>query len=355
MGGAGRSRARRWVLGLLTCGGIALMGIGGYAAWRYDQMVTRWNEPLPRAVEVPWQPAASPPPVGAAEATSPGEPFTVALLGIDSRGERRSRADTVMVAAINPRTRRACVVSIPRDTYVHIPGRGPDKLNHAMAYGGPMLVKSTLERLLLLPIHHYVVVDFAGFRRLVDELGGIEVNVAKRMTYRDPADGTTIDLYPGRQVLNGAQALGYVRYRLSDVGPSDSDFARMRRQQEVLRALADKAKDLRTWLHLFAVLDILRDHVRTDLSKAQVLRLAPAFIGGVSAETLEFETLHGEDRLVRTSRGRRVWYTFVSERTRRAAAAQLRAVLEGDAHLGERGKTQGEPERHSRSRPRAEG
>ncbi|GAB6933437.1 LCP family protein [Calditerricola satsumensis] len=355
MRGAGRSRARQWVLELLVCGGIALLGIGGYAAWRYDQMGARGNEPQPRAVEVPWQATVSPPPVGAAEATSPGEPFTVAVLGIDSRGERRSRADTVMVAAINPRTRRAYVVSIPRDTYVHIPGRGPDKLNHAMAYGGPVLVKATLERLLVLPIHHYVVVDFAGFRRLVDELGGVEVNVAKPMKYHDPADGTTIDLYPGRQVLNGDQALGYVRYRLSDVGRSDSDFERIRRQQEVLRALADKANDLRTWLHLFAVLNILRDHVHTDLTTAQVFRLARAFAGGVSEKSLQLDTLRGEDRLVRTSRGRRVWYTFVSERTRRAAAAQLRAVLEGEAHQGEPRKTEGEPERQSRSRARAEG
>lgn len=343
MRGTGRSLARRWVWALLGCLGMALFGIGTYAAWQYERMWTRWNGPLPQVPEVPRVPAASPTPAGAAVAKAPGDPFTVAVLGIDSRGERRARADTVMVAAVNPRTKRVCFVSIPRDTYVYIPGRGPDKLNHAMAYGGPALMKATLERLLALPIHHYVVLDFAGFTRLVDELGGIEVNVAKRMKYRDPADGTTIDLYPGRQVLNGAQALGYARYRLSDIGPSDSDVERMRRQQEVLRALADKTNDLRTWLHLFAVLDILGDHVRTDLSKAQVLRLAGAFAGGVSDDFLILETLRGEDRLVRGSRGRRVWYTFVPERERQAAAAQLRAVLNEAAQQGKRSERKGVP------------
>ena len=99
-----------------------------------------------------------------------------------------------------------------------IPGRGYNRINTAYAFGGPELARRTLEMWLGIDIDYYVVVDFAGFEHVVDTLGGVEIDVEKRMRYQDRAQGLYIDLRPGRQVLDGRQALHYIRYRADGLG-----------------------------------------------------------------------------------------------------------------------------------------
>ncbi|NLZ38105.1 MAG: LCP family protein, partial [Firmicutes bacterium] len=159
----------------------------------------------------------------------PGKDITnIMVLGVDQRGSEAARADTIIIISMNNDTGEVAMISIPRDSRVEIPGRGLDKINHAMAYGGINLMRATVEKLLGVPIHHYVYTNFAGFENIIDSIGGVNLNVERTIT----AGGIT--LQPGSQTLSGKEALAYVRFRKD----SEGDFGRMRRQQQFLKAIA---------------------------------------------------------------------------------------------------------------------
>lgn len=219
------------------------------------------------------------------------EPISLVLIGTDGRANLGlSNTDVIIVAALNPQTKSVTMMPIPRDTGVKIPGySGYHKINSVFARGesarrsaernnrpvketGPSLLKKTIEEALGIPIHHYVLTDFEGFQKVVDEVGGVEVEVDKSMRYHDPTDGTRIHLDPGRQVLNGEQALGFVRHRLDNRGSRyySSDFDRGVRQQMVIKSLVDKMKSFTGIASFFNVLDVAGEHIRTDLSKEQI-------------------------------------------------------------------------------------
>ncbi|WP_028987791.1 LCP family protein [Thermicanus aegyptius] len=245
-----------------------------------------------------------PPPIGVGNAVKKGEersrklrPFTLLILGIDSRGEAKARSDTMMIAAINPILHKVTLLSIPRDTRIKTIKYGHEKINHTMFLGGVPLVEDTLESFLGISIDRYITIDFEGFRRLIDALGGIEVDVKKRMKYRDPSDGTDINLKPGKQRLNGKEALDYARYRKSDIGRDDSDFERIARQQQVMRALLKKAEKNLTLFNLSDLMDILGDHVKTDLTQEELERLAHDYQENKIIK-LENITLSGKDRFL---------------------------------------------------------
>jgi LCP family protein required for cell wall assembly len=142
------------------------------------------------------------------------------------------RSDVIMVATIADDGKTASVISIPRDSWVDIPGHGTNKINAAFSFGGPPLAIQTIEQLTRVRIDHFAVIDFAGFQQMTDAAGGIDVNVGQA-TERD---GVVVPAGP--QHLTGAQALVYVRERKSLPG---GDFDRVRREQNALRALVSKA------------------------------------------------------------------------------------------------------------------
>jgi len=187
------------------------------------------------------------------------------LLGIDRREEEASRADTIMVAFIDVDEGKLSILSIPRDTYVEVPGYGYTKINHAHAYGGPELVAETVSEFLGVPVNKYVEVDFEGFKDLVDILGGVKIDVEKRMYYS--AEG--IDLQPGEQVLDGEKALQYVRYR-----GREGDIGRIERQQKFLRAVADQAVSIGTIFKLPSLISEIRESTNTNLTLREMLALA---------------------------------------------------------------------------------
>ena len=157
----------------------------------------------------------------------------VLVLGSDNTmGVHRS--DTIMVLHIDPHIPRIFVLSIPRDTLVVIPGTGYDKINHAFAYGGPELSQKTAAAFLGVEIPYYVHIQVKRLERVIDRMGGITIDVEKRLFYTDLAGGLRVDLQPGVQQLNGEQALGYLRFRMDREG----DFGRIKRQQNFLTALA---------------------------------------------------------------------------------------------------------------------
>ena len=199
---------------------------------------------------------------------------TVMIMGVDERADDVGRSDTLMIATLDPHTDHAALLSIPRDTRVKIKGRGYDKINAAYAYGGERLAETTVETFLGIDIDHYIIVNTNSFVRLVDAIGGIDINVEKRMYYEDPWDdngGLVIDIYPGIQHMDGEKAVTYVRYR-----DEEGDIGRVRRQQEFMAACMDKLTSPSIIPKIPAIISELMDAVKTDLSFRQILGLAGA-------------------------------------------------------------------------------
>ncbi|RAL25980.1 LCP family protein [Thermoflavimicrobium daqui] len=173
------------------------------------------------------------------------EPFTMLLLGTDQRGAKSTnwRPDVMMVVAINPKTKSAKVLSIPRDTYVPIANTDEKAKINAAAYYGKLKnvdmvqnVRKTIENWLNIPIDYYARINFQGFTDIVDTLGGVDVTVQREFK-QQMIGGQMAHFKPGKSHLNGAQALAYVRMRKQD---PLGDKGRNMRQQEVIHQLMDK-------------------------------------------------------------------------------------------------------------------
>ncbi len=242
-------------------------------------------------------------------AASASEAVTILLMGVDARpGEAIDigvRPDSLMVLRLNPDTGSCRILSIPRDTRTELPGYGLTKVNHALAVGGIPYQKQVVELLLGIPIDHYVLVDFAGFETLVDAVGGITIDVPEGFV---AADGTVF--VAGRQAMTGKQALAYARYR----GGPDGDFGRIQRQQEVLRALIRRASGLNLVRSINDLLPAVRQHVRTDLSAAEIAGFALTYRDTCTADRLDVFRLEGygatfDDPLLNLP----LWYLVVDE------------------------------------------
>ncbi|MBI4185784.1 LCP family protein [Candidatus Berkelbacteria bacterium] len=210
--------------------------------------------------------------------------INVLLIGIGGSGHKGGTlADTIMVASLDPQNHKLALLSIPRDLRVPIAGGGTGKINAAHSYGetrregtGPQVLKDTVHGLLDLPIHYIVRVDFQGFVKLVDTIGGVTIDVPTPLN--DPLfPDTKLEGYDplyipaGRQHMSGTLALKYVRSR-----ETTSDFARAGRQQQLLLGVKDSALSLGVLSNpkkLTDLISILGTHVRTDLSLKDMQRL----------------------------------------------------------------------------------
>ncbi len=204
------------------------------------------------------------------------ERTNILILGADVEYSRRgrvlpTRSDTILVASLDPVQKRVNVLSVPRDTRVHIPGRhGYDKINAALAYGGPMLTAQTVSDFLQVPIHHWVMVKLDGVENLVDALGGVEIDVERNMSYYDRSAGLRISLKKGPQVLDGAKAHQYIRFRHDAYG----DIGRVQRQQRFMQALSQKLLDPMTLTRMPQLIEVAKANVETSMSTAQMLQYA---------------------------------------------------------------------------------
>jgi LCP family protein required for cell wall assembly len=219
--------------------------------------------------------------------------LTILVVGADENRDHRkrvvdtmARTDTILVAQVDFVNQRINALSIPRDTLVRIPRHGWGKINSAHALGGPRLLVETVSNLLgNLQIDHVVIVSYKAFEEAIDALGGVTIEVEKRMRYHDNWGDLHVDLQPGVQHLNGKQALGYVRYR-----HSDSDFHRIERQQKFMRAVKARLKDPSVWMRAPQVLAAGLRHTRTTMEFEQLLALA-LFARQLSDEQIRTETL----------------------------------------------------------------
>lgn len=203
------------------------------------------------------------------------ERVNILLLGGDSRGMGKNeipRSDSLMIASLDPVTKKSYLFSILRDTYVDIPGEGSDRINTAIARGGPELAMKTVSNFMGIPIQYYVYTDFKGFIALVDALGGIDLDVEKDMYYTDSADGNQYDinLKKGYQHLDGDTALQYVRFRHD----ASSDFTRTERQRKFMQALAEKLQSTTSILKLPSILSSIDPYIETNLNVNQMIKLA---------------------------------------------------------------------------------
>jgi len=197
------------------------------------------------------------------------EPFTVLLLGIDTGDLGRTdqgRSDALMVATVNPKDGQTTIVSIPRDTYVEIVGHGTDdKINHAYAFGGAAMSMDTVQKYLDIPVDHYVAMNMAGIKELVDAVGGVDVNNDLKFS----KDDHTFDI--GKIHLDGDEALAFTRMRYDD--PS-GDYGRQGRQRNVVAAVAQKALSLQGVTQYQEVLNAIEGNMKTDMDFNTMQKIA---------------------------------------------------------------------------------
>jgi LCP family protein required for cell wall assembly len=254
------ARRRRYLLRTLAILAVlvaVLASAGLVYGYRYaDRLVRKGKRPVANLT-----------PVGS------GQPMNILLVGSDSRTglTRRQlgriqtvkvpgrRTDTIMVLHVSPRRDKAVMVSLPRDLRTTVDGR-TSKINAAFAVGGPGLLVRTVEQTTGLPINHYAEIDFAGFLKVVDALGGI--TLCNRSGHRLDDPYANLHMGPGCKDMRGIQALAFVRAR-----HVDSDFGRIGRQQEFMRAVVAKLESRGSLVNLpklMGIADVATDHIRTD-------------------------------------------------------------------------------------------
>ncbi|MFF7955461.1 LCP family glycopolymer transferase [Staphylococcus saprophyticus] len=198
-----------------------------------------------------------------------GDPFTIALFGVDSNAERNAngggqRSDTIMVLSVNPEKKTTEIVSIPRDTQADIVGKGTtEKINHAYAYGGPDMAVKSLEKLLNVPIDHYATIDMDGMQDMIDTVGGITVTSNATFSY----DGYQFT-EGERSKMDGKEAMAFIRSRKED--GAGGDFGRQERQQLVIQGLANKLTSVSSITHFNSLMNHVEDNVKTDLSVGEL-------------------------------------------------------------------------------------
>lgn len=202
------------------------------------------------------------------------DPFYMLLLGTDGRpGEETYRSDTIVLTRIDPQRKQVTLISIPRDTRVTLSDGSTQKINAAHAIGGPDDVVKAVNELCGVEISHYAEVSFNGMKQLVDAIGGVEVDVPDRID--DPKAGKNVVIEPGKQVLNGKEALAFCRSRAF----ADGDYTRMRHQRIFIAALAKTILEKTDATNILPTIESLSDMVVTDMSMQDIAALANTMRG----------------------------------------------------------------------------
>lgn len=199
--------------------------------------------------------------------------MNILLIGSDKRAtwKQAGRSDSTMIATIDNKNKQLKLTSLMRDMYVDIPGHGKSKFNAAYSLGGVELLYETIAQNFNIKLDGYVLVDFEAFKSLIDEVGGVEVNLnQEEYTYLTTAyhRSSVLDVKPGLQTMNGEQALAYTRIR--QVG--NNDFERTQRQRNVMLSLFAKAKAM-PFTKLFDLGKTVLPYVTTDFSNDEIFRM----------------------------------------------------------------------------------
>jgi LCP family protein required for cell wall assembly len=274
-----RRTARRvtfWIGLIILTLLLLVVGWGAFGYFKFRGGVQDANERLPDRAR-------------AALAPAPGSllttPSNTLLIGVDSGGARgeNGRADALVVVRTDPDRHRIAYLSIPRDLRVDLGEYGTDKINAAYAFGGAALTVEAVQALTGLPINHVAVVDFDSFPALIDELGGVTIDVPKTIVsnrfdcpYDSRAECERWEGWrfeKGERTMDGRRALIYARIRENRLDESENDLTRGGRQQQVIQAIGDEVVSAGGFLRLPFIGDDVVRPVATDLSATQLLEL----------------------------------------------------------------------------------
>jgi LCP family protein required for cell wall assembly len=196
----------------------------------------------------------------------------ILVMGIDARDTKtNTRSDTMILFTIDPEEKRVSMLSIPRDTRIETKPGHYDRINSVNYTDGPEAACAAVEKLFKTPVSKYAVVNFAGFVKAVDLLGGVDITVPQSMYhYDDQYPNLTIDLKAGAQHLDGAKALAFARYR----GGPTADIGRTANQQALLKALLDTLISTKTITKIPSLVEEIHASVNTNLTTREMLALA---------------------------------------------------------------------------------
>jgi LCP family protein required for cell wall assembly len=218
----------------------------------------------------PDKPAPEDPPKASTES------LDVLVLGVDRRPDdpegSRTHSDTMMLVKVTPQTGSVELLSVPRDLLVEVVPGVEDRINNAYAYGGIEQAKSVMENLTGIPIDRYAIVDFEGFKEVIDALGGITLEVEQPI--RVGIEGHRVYIPTGTQELDGLEALAFARYRGTPCG----DLDRIERQQQLVSALRAQALEWNTITQLPKIVKIMNERIDTDLGIFQAISLGRTLI-----------------------------------------------------------------------------
>lgn len=305
---------RRFRLGFLA---VLLLLTLGAIWWLFNSPPS--PSPSPEKATPQSSPTSQQPPTDILRPRKPlsplNRPVSLLLIGVDTRKGDKGRADALMVLTIHPDRQTVKILNIPRDTRAQLllgGGRTTiDKINHSYALGnGVVATVRTVEHFLDIPVDHFVKMDFAGFRALIDQVGGVNVDVKRNFSYKGHR------FRKGKRTLNGSQALAYVRDRTGG-----SDFDRHIRQQEVLSSLWEKGTRWSTLLKADDLFRIARKHLDTNLTLQQAWRILYT-LRKVPSDRREVLHLSGSDRW------HPYYYLIVPDSQRQQVSRRLRKHLE---------------------------
>ena len=193
----------------------------------------------------------------------------VLVFGIDETRQSK-RSDAILVMHLNSNQNHLGVLSIPRDTRVNIDTYGSTRINHAYAYGGVKLLRDSVSSFLNIPIDYYIQVDLSSVSKIINAIGGVSIDIKKDIQYTDRAGDVYIDLKQGEQLLNGDQAVQFLRFRQDEEG----DIGRINRQQQFLSQLAKQVLSFRSVINLPEIVTIVHNAIISDLSFTKMVSLS---------------------------------------------------------------------------------
>ncbi|GAB6445125.1 MULTISPECIES: LytR family transcriptional regulator [Bacillus] len=294
-----------WIFGII---GVLIIGGGVYAYTVYSNVsntLDAVHKPLDRDKSEKRDEKVD---------VSDQKPVSILLMGTDQRENETSRSDSLMLFTLNPKTKSMKITSIPRDTYTEIIGKGKkDKINHAYAFGGIDMAVKTVENFLNVPVDHYIEVNMAGFRDIVDAVGGVDVNNDLEFTSREQ------HFAKGNIHLNGETALKYTRMRYED---PRGDFGRQMRQRQVIQAVIKKGASVSSLASYGDVLKAIEKNVKTSLTQDQMFDIQKNYKDCM--QNSEEIQIPGDGHKAADG----IWYYYVPDAAKQDLTNKLKAHLE---------------------------
>jgi len=266
---------------------IIIGGVVYYYAYRWNKATAEFNAKVSGTTSIKSAKEAL------AEIELPTDPINVLIVGNDIREELNDnsygRTDTIMFLRIDPLVKKAYLISIPRDTYVKIPGHERDKINAAYAWGEEELLIESVNELLDTKVNHYVEADFEGFKKLVDALGGVDITVDEPLI--DPKANANFPV--GTYHMNGEQALAYVRTRITIT----ADYGRIKRQQNFLKEMIKQYLNISTINKIPELFKLLQENTQTDLDLNTIVKYA-MLIKEMNPEDIQMVTIPAHSEIM---------------------------------------------------------